>query len=980
MTQLSPELTWIVGGPGSGKSTRAVSTVCEALAGGIPPASILFVTFNPQTRDRLEHSVLEQYGGWSGRLVHNTRMLLESALGSIPPWERLSLLSEYQQLLWLQASLESNSPFADAQPRLSTASLSKELYSLQRQLKRGGVDLGLLRHRIASKGGKASLPLIDFLAAHSEEVASQGCGDFVDQISQVIQRSDSESPRRRLPHFDLIVVDDLHLAHRRQWQLLELFLAGASQILFLSEAEGPFFRQWADMGYRYRLRELGISINFEYLQETHRLQYPTESGELPERIALHSAQNPLEEGLWIAEQVDRLVSESQGDVRFSDVAVIPCSEAAAIEEAFRMYRIPYDSSRDSTARYLGTWLSWLHWFEEPNIADLRRLLPSLPSGPNVDEDSVASLYGFITESEASVKDSSVGDDVAILDLGRQIRQLLVWWRDGKHVDVIASLSGTLGLSGDVSAFGLDAQAGQHAGELLSEYGAWCRMAGKRLRIGEFLDSVVAHGSWSRTNPARARLGDRVQMWSIPDSRGQEARFVFLSGANDGALPLPFRRRSLIPETDKVIWREALRELGTPADLSDLDDFDHHWERERERFQLASSRALERLYITYRHGESGEERREPSPFLTSKAVSDVDAQSLTIEGRFPSLVVPQSESKSLYVPFVPSISSISLLLASLIQGGASRTDIESAWEQVWQPSTAEFPIFDRRPFSRESFQLPEDFALSHSKIKTYLDCPRKFYYENVLKIEFPQTLQMLVGTVLHRLAQRIHESKGKTVFRDVLALRATAEECFAEHAESFQGDAERQGWLDYVMARIANYLDGIALDPPDVQDVEMSFRVQWKEGLWFSGRIDRLDRNPDGRWSVVDYKKSGDKRESALINQFRARDDDFQFPIYYFYVTDHLSHDVGSFRMIVFDFKSSDSIETITMPISQTSSSKSVTAEELQDVRRRIFAIGQEMISPRADFLKKPTTQCHGYLGNCPHLPYCPRSTDVLDPD
>jgi len=969
-----------MGGPGTGKSSRAVSAVTEALTDGLSPSQILFVTFNPQTRDQLEQSVRKQYGGWSGRLVYNTRMLLECALELIPPWERLIPLSEYQQLLWLQASLEASPPFGNTATRLSPASMTRELYSLLRQLKRGGIDLGLLRHRIASKGSDASLALIDFLKAHSDDIGWRGFGDFVDQISQVVRWLDSESDRKRSPHFDLIVVDDLHLAHRLQWQLLELFLPAASQVLFFSEAEGPFFRQWVDMGYRQRLRALGISVNYEYLQETHRLWYPTESGQLPESISLHSAHNALEEGLWIAEQVDRLVSESQGGVRFSGVAVIQCSEAAAIEEAFRLYRIPYDSSRDSTARYSGIWVSWLRWFEAPNLVDFRRLLSSLSPDVDVSEDSVSSLYRYMTESHASAKDDEVGNDARLVDIGRQIRQLLVSWRDGKHDEVITRLPRVLARFNEDSSLGLDVQAGQYIVQLMSEYGTWCRIMGRRFRMGEFLDSVVTHAPWNPENLGRARLGDRVQMWSIPDSRGQDARFVFLSGTNDGALPLPYRRRSLIPENDKAVWQAVLQELGTPADLSDLDDFDHHWARELERFQLASSRALERLYITYCQGGSSEETLEPSPFLTTKALANVEEASLTIEGRFPCLAVPKSESKSLYVPFVPSIPGINLLLSSLIQGGASQGDLRAAWDQVWQAPASKFSMSVWQPFSRQSFQLPQDFALSYSKIKTYLDCPRKFYYENVLRIEFPPSYQMLVGTTLHRLAQRIHEGKGGTIISNLEVLRGIAEECFAGHSELFQGDAERQGWLDYVMARIANYLEVIGGNPPDVQDVETSFRVRWKEELWFSGRIDRLDRSPDGRWSVVDYKKSGKEKAMALINQFRARDDDFQFPIYYFYVADHLSHDVGSFQMIVFDFNNSGAIEIITMPISQKSSRTSVSTDELQEVRQRIVTIGNEMISPRADFTKKPTTQCRGFFAVCPHLPYCPRSGDVLDPD
>jgi len=205
----------------------------------------------------------------------------------------------------------------------------------------------------------------------------------------------------------------------------------------------------------------------------------------------------------------------------------------------------------------------------------------------------------------------------LVELADQIRRLLLMWRDGNYREAITTLPNVLGLVKDSSGSGLDLQAGERVAEKMSEYGAWCRIAGRHFRIVDFLDNITAHASRNLGSRGRARVGDRVQIWSIPDSRGQEARFVFLSGTNDGSLPLPYRRRSLIPDKDKNVWRSALEEMGTPADLSDLDDFDKHWAKESERFQLASSRALERLYITYCRGESAEETLEPSPFLTAK---------------------------------------------------------------------------------------------------------------------------------------------------------------------------------------------------------------------------------------------------------------------------------------------------------------------------------------------------------------------------
>ena len=280
--------------------------------------------------------------------------------------------------------------------------------------------------------------------------------------------------------------------------------------------------------------------------------------------------------------------------------------------------------------------------------------------------------------------------------------------------------------------------------------------------------------------------------------------------------------------------------------------------------------------------------------------------------------------------------------------------------------------------RRAYQLPGGFALSHSKLKTYLDCPRKFYYENVLKIETPQTYHMLIGTVLHRLAQKIHEGMGDHLFTDLDVLKRIAKDYFMEQSVLFQGDMEKEGWMDYVLERIKDYLCWVEQDRPDVRGLEVPFDFQWPEGMRFTGRIDRLDHLPDGGWSIVDYKKSGGKKEAALINEFRQKDDDFQFPIYYYFVSDYKDLKVSAFRLIAFDFKKEGRLEAITIPVGMESSKKSVSVGDLDEVRQRIVAIAKDVMSVRDDFAKGGTTECRGYFSTCPYLSFCTRSGDDVN--
>jgi hypothetical protein len=978
MPGAGPICQWVYGGPGSGKTRQAVTIVCDVLRRGVPADEILFLTFNPGTREILEGAVRDEVGGWSGRLVYTSRMLLDRLLDLIPPWERLIPLSEFQQRLWLRAHLEQDNPWGE-DCRLSLEALVKELLPFIRQLKRTGINLGLLRRRIAATASATSLSVLDCIQRYGEDIHSKGYGDFVDQIGQVVPQVERAVAQRRLTGFKLVVVDDLHLAHRMQWQLLEPLLPVASEIHMFSEPEGLFFRQWTDHGYRHRLRELGIKVSYEKLQTSFRLQYPDKHNQpLPDGISVYSGANALEEGLWIAEQVDRLVAESHGKLGFSDVMVITPSQAWAsvIHEAFQLYRIPHTEDRIPISQDMLNLIKWLQWFERPSLDSLRMLLLALPGNVSIEGEDVEGLYHCVTGTESSGLGELVsnGSDLAVV-CGR-IRKLMGMWKEAKTEEVIRSLPGLWirsradGIS--VTDTGLiDAMIG-----FFTEYRAWCGIVGKRFRIRDFLDAMIAMPDWDLSNASLPRMGDRVQVRDIPGSRGREARIVFVPGLNDGVLPLLYRPAGLIPEEDKETWRRALTELGTPGDLSELDNREDHQRREEERFAIASSRALERMYLTY-VTEDGEEALAPSPFLEVPSTSGSSLQVELVQGRFPSVELPLPHEKVLNVPYVPSVKGVGYLLDSLGQDAERGAMLWSAWEEFWRPEIFPQSVSRYRTTEHKPFQLAEDFPLSHSNIQAYLDCPRKFFYEYVLGIEVPKSFHMVVGIVLHLLAQKIHGELGDHVFSDMDGLRAFAKSKLNEQSAQFMGESDMAGWLEYILGRIQNYLRWLQDNPADTRAVETDFDCRWAEGIHFRGRIDRIGRVADSGWGVIDYKKSGNKKAAGLINEFRDRDDDFQFPIYYFSLPEVQRSEIGAFQQFVFDFNNTGEVEAITIPIEGKSGGKCVSVEDLLDVRRRIVEIGREILLPHSDLTKAANTECRRYGGiMCPYVAFCTKSDDV----
>ncbi len=212
------------------------------------------------------------------------------------------------------------------------------------------------------------------------------------------------------------------------------------------------------------------------------------------------------------------------------------------------------------------------------------------------------------------------------------------------------------------------------------------------------------------------------------------------------------------------------------------------------------------------------------------------------------------------------------------------------------------------------------------------------------------------------------------------LREVARESLMKQGELFQGDTDRDTWLQYVMDRIQDYLRWLQNTYTDTRGVEVSFDSEWAPGIRFRGRIDRIGRVERGGWGIIDYKKSGDTKAAGLINAFRNKNGkDFQFPIYYYSLSDNDRGAISAFQQIVFDFKNDGQLEVVPIPIEHESGSKSVTVGELENVKERILEIAREMLSTKSDYVKLPETKCRGYMGfNCPYLGFCTRADHVME--
>jgi DNA helicase II / ATP-dependent DNA helicase PcrA len=226
-----------------------------------------------------------------------------------------------------------------------------------------------------------------------------------------------------------------------------------------------------------------------------------------------------------------------------------------------------------------------------------------------------------------------------------------------------------------------------------------------------------------------------------------------------------------------------------------------------------------------------------------------------------------------------------------EGGTPRpavaTPVQSAFARREEPSLRAF--LPRRG---------EGLVLSASDIDTYRSCPLRYKFARVLKIPSAQTLHQRFGIAVHQVLERYHASE-HTALPQMMEL---LEACW-RRAGFGESDKEREL---HSKARAALVLYHRHLEAHEAEPVWFERSFSFKLGPHhLRGRVDRVDRLPDGAYEMIDYKTSRPKTAEQLR-------DDVQLSLYavgareswqvqaeclsYYYVLDDLKVPVPSAEM------------------------------------------------------------------------------------
>ncbi|MFF3438234.1 ATP-dependent helicase [Streptosporangium sp. NPDC002721] len=359
-------------------------------------------------------------------------------------------------------------------------------------------------------------------------------------------------------------------------------------------------------------------------------------------------------------------------------------------------------------------------------------------------------------------------------------------------------------------------------------------------VDVFVEDLVAQEIPGDSLAERAPDGDTVRILTAHRSKGLEWDVVVVAGVQEGAWP-DLRLRGSILSTDDMVARAEGSEHENPAAVS-AALASQLLAEERRLFYVAATRARKRLIVTAVGGDDTEER--PSRFLTELVPGSAeDAAGVDERSRWLSMSALVADLRSAVADSTrpePLRRSAAEHLARLAASG-----VPGAHPNEWYALT---PISDDRPLS-----WPDDIVrVSPSAVESFSKCGLRWLLETSVGAGGTDVARGL-GTVVHALAV-------------LAATGMPTEETLGKRLDDVWHELDFGGvWYNRKQRRVAEEMISKFVrwheeNPRELVGLEEAFTAMVSEGVQIKGRVDRVERDGEGRAVIIDIKtgKTGAK--------------------------------------------------------------------------------------------------------------------------
>ncbi|GGU08606.1 ATP-dependent helicase [Actinomadura welshii] len=404
------------------------------------------------------------------------------------------------------------------------------------------------------------------------------------------------------------------------------------------------------------------------------------------------------------------------------------------------------------------------------------------------------------------------------------------WKESGQADVLLEQSAKGGTRGAAADRDLDAVVAlfDHAARFVDRL----PQAGPEL----FVDNIASQEIAGDTLAEQAPQGEAVRILTAHRSKGLEWDVVVVAGVQEGVWPDLRLRGSLLGVEEMVehaAGSEADGEVVAGASMAAkmLDE-------ERRLFYVAVTRARRRLVVTAVGGDDTEER--PSRFLNELLPGAIERSQLDERTRWLSLSALVADLRSAVAD--PSRPEPLRRAAAAHLARLARAGVRGARPENWYAITA---LSDDGP----AFAGDEPITISPSQVETFTTCGLRWLLASAVGAqEGGPNEYSTMGKVVHAVAEMAGTDDG------------VDEVHVAQRLDEIWNDLEfRSSWYsekqrEQAARMVDKFLSWHRDNPNEVVALEESFKVDLGRVV-IKGRIDRAERDEQGRAVIIDVKTS-----------------------------------------------------------------------------------------------------------------------------
>ena len=389
----------------------------------------------------------------------------------------------------------------------------------------------------------------------------------------------------------------------------------------------------------------------------------------------------------------------------------------------------------------------------------------------------------------------------------------------------------------------------HLRNMISDYSeAYVYFYNKKPLIGDLLPDLQEYINYYALNIElkEEKTENAVRIMTVHQSKGLEFPITVISGLCEGQFPVNLRENILLGsgniEKLKNYFNSKKREVSffNPYPKNDEEQL----EEERRLFFVGVTRAKEGLVLTVPM-RLGTDPTTPAPFFYEMGIKpnelDKDNKILTLS-EFRTAITGLNQDELLQLE--PTLESVESIIPKnyAVHGIRPRIFNKAVHDYV---------------------ELPKDFSFSATSLKNYLDCPRKFFFKNLLGITNPLENNsdfFFVGNAYHKVLEELHKpgsvwelSKDPTD-EDLLELF----EKYAKPMLDIISFFERHRHINDIKKALLIYRDAVYKNSQipcrNTKGVEKLFTFEL-DGNKIKGRFDRIALIDEKSIQIIDYKTS-----------------------------------------------------------------------------------------------------------------------------